>query len=109
VCVVERYNFQVQGTGVAPSITSVSPNPVPGSNSSQTLTIYGSNFVSVDGDLAGSDQRGHVYEVDDLRPTAAGCRSASNFTTATSTWSARWSSRGASSNTYSFPGAGYGR
>ena len=30
----------------APTITSVSPNPVTGSNSRQTVTIYGNNFVN---------------------------------------------------------------
>jgi surface antigen len=30
----------------APSISSVSPNPVTGSNSHQTITIYGANFVN---------------------------------------------------------------
>ena len=29
-----------------PSVSGVSPNPVPGSNSAQQLTIIGSNFVS---------------------------------------------------------------
>ena len=31
---------------VGPTISSVSPNPVTGSNSGQTLTVYGSGFVS---------------------------------------------------------------
>jgi hypothetical protein len=30
----------------APTVTGVSPNPVPGSNSAQQITINGSNFVS---------------------------------------------------------------
>ncbi len=35
-----------QGTGTMPSITSVSPNPVPGSAAPQTITIEGANFLS---------------------------------------------------------------
>ena len=30
----------------SPSITSISPNPVTGSNTRQTITIYGNNFIS---------------------------------------------------------------
>ncbi|HEV8578399.1 MAG TPA: hypothetical protein VGX68_04895, partial [Thermoanaerobaculia bacterium] len=42
-----QYQFQVVAPSApAPSISSVSPNPVTGSNSSQPFTIYGSNFVS---------------------------------------------------------------
>ena len=36
----------VAASAGAPSVSSVSPNPVPGSNSAQTLTINGANFVS---------------------------------------------------------------
>ncbi len=39
-----QWSFTVAST--APSISSVSPNPVPGSNSAQKLTINGLNFVS---------------------------------------------------------------
>ncbi len=38
------FNFTVSAS--TPSVSSVSPNPVPGSNSGQQLTINGSNFVS---------------------------------------------------------------
>jgi len=37
-------NFTV--SSAAPTVSSVSPNPVPGSTSAQTLTINGSNFVT---------------------------------------------------------------
>ncbi len=41
-----QYSFQVQApvTNPTPSISSVSPNPVPGSDNAQPLTINGSNF-----------------------------------------------------------------
>jgi hypothetical protein len=38
--------FFILRAGAAPSITSVSPNPATGANSSQTLNVYGSGFVS---------------------------------------------------------------
>jgi uncharacterized protein (TIGR03437 family) len=38
------FNFTV--SGAAPSVSGVSPNPVPGSNNAQQLTINGSNFAS---------------------------------------------------------------
>jgi IPT/TIG domain len=38
--------FTYSPAAVAPVITSVSPNPVTGSNSVQLFTIYGNNFVS---------------------------------------------------------------
>ncbi|HEV3457826.1 MAG TPA: hypothetical protein VHG32_14780 [Thermoanaerobaculia bacterium] len=42
------YSIQVQpaAPGAGPTITSVSPNPVPGCNCSQTFNVYGSNFVA---------------------------------------------------------------
>ena len=41
-----QFTFTVQAVAVSPSITSVSPNPVSGSNTAQAFTINGSNFVS---------------------------------------------------------------
>jgi hypothetical protein len=38
------FNFTV--SSASPSISGVLPNPVPGSNSGQQLTISGSNFAS---------------------------------------------------------------
>ncbi|MFH1008123.1 MAG: hypothetical protein V1800_11600, partial [Candidatus Latescibacterota bacterium] len=48
IALVGGVNALVWGTALAqtPSISSVSPNPVTGSNSAQPFTIYGSNFVS---------------------------------------------------------------
>src|SRR5207248_2930401 len=40
------FGFQVAAPVVTPQITSVSPNPVPGTNSLQTITINGNNFLS---------------------------------------------------------------
>jgi hypothetical protein len=41
-----QFNFSVIAPVVTPTITSVSPNPVTGSNSAQPFTINGSNFQS---------------------------------------------------------------
>jgi hypothetical protein len=41
-----QYFFYVTAPVVTPTITSISPNPVPGSNSPQLFTIYGSGFVT---------------------------------------------------------------
>src|SRR5437588_3291208 len=38
--------FRSTGGTVTPSISSVSPNPVTGSTSAQTITINGTNFVN---------------------------------------------------------------
>jgi hypothetical protein len=52
------FTFPVSST--APSVSSVSPNPVPGSNSAQTLTINGSNFLS-GATLTYHDPQGNSY------------------------------------------------
>jgi subtilisin-like proprotein convertase family protein len=41
-----QFNFTVQAPTVTPTITSVLPNPVTGSNSKQTFTVNGSGFIS---------------------------------------------------------------
>ena len=40
------FNFTVTATSSVPTVSGVSPSPVPSSNSNQTLLINGSNFVS---------------------------------------------------------------
>src|SRR5208283_2881675 len=52
------YSFSVSAAG--PTVTSVSPNPVPGSSSAQQLTINGSNFVS-GATLTYHDPQGNSY------------------------------------------------
>jgi hypothetical protein len=54
------FSFTVSAAVVAPSVSSVSPNPVPGSNSGQSLTITGSNFVS-GATLTYHDPQGNSY------------------------------------------------
>ena len=54
------FNFTVSASTAAPTVTSVSPNPVPGSNSAQKITINGSNFVS-GATLTYHDPQGNSY------------------------------------------------
>jgi hypothetical protein len=53
-------SWSVSNSNPAPSISGVSPSPVPGSNSSQTLLINGSNFVS-GATIAFHDPQGNAY------------------------------------------------
>ena len=54
------FNFTVSASTAVPTITSVTPNPVPGSNSAQKITINGSNFVS-GATLTYHDPQGNSY------------------------------------------------
>jgi hypothetical protein len=54
------FSFTVSASTATPSVNGVSPNPVPGSNSAQTLTINGSNFVS-GATLTYHDPQGNSY------------------------------------------------
>ena len=42
-------NFHVNAPAAVPTIISMSPNPVPGLNANQTVTINGTGFVSGSG------------------------------------------------------------
>ena len=53
-------SWSVSSSAPAPSISGVSPNPVPGSNNSQTLLINGSNFVS-GATVTFHDPQGNAY------------------------------------------------
>ena len=54
------FNFTVSASTAAPTITSVTPNPVPGSNSAQQITINGSNYQS-GATLTYHDPQGNSY------------------------------------------------
>ena len=96
--------FTVQASAANPVITSTSPEPVPGSSSAQTLTIYGSNFVSgctvtlVDTTYGGTFP-GKVTTF----YTSGQISISANFTNATATWTAQViNPGGAASNVYTF-------
>jgi hypothetical protein len=42
---VFQFTTQIPASSTPPSINSISPNPVPGINGQQTITLYGSNFA----------------------------------------------------------------
>jgi len=79
----------VQGTAVNPSISSVSPNPVPGSNSAQALTIYGNNFVSGATVTLQDLTNGGTYTKSTTYANSGQLSISANFTNATATWSAQ--------------------
>ena len=54
------FNFTVSASTAAPSVSGVSPNPVPSSNGAQQLTINGTNFVS-GATLTYYDPNGNAY------------------------------------------------
>lgn len=54
------FSFTVSASDAAPTISSVSPNPVPGSNTGQTLQINGGNFQS-GATLTYHDPQGNAY------------------------------------------------
>ena len=54
------FAFNVSASTSAPTVSSVSPNPVPPSNTAQTLTINGSNFQS-GATLTYYDTSGNIY------------------------------------------------
>ena len=86
-----------------PTISSVSPNPVPGSNSSQTLIIYGSDFVSGVSVRLEDLTNGGVFNKPTSYVNSSQVTISANFTTAAATWTAQAiNPDGGSSNVYSF-------
>ncbi|HYU27039.1 MAG TPA: hypothetical protein VEO74_17645, partial [Thermoanaerobaculia bacterium] len=97
------YTFHVTATAAAPSITSTSPEPVPGSNSSQTLTLYGSNFASGCTVTLNDTTNGGTYTKSTTFISSTQIAISANFTNATATWTAKVTNpNGSSSNVYTF-------
>jgi uncharacterized protein YegP (UPF0339 family) len=74
--------------GPAPSISAVSPNPVPGSNAAQTFTIMGNNFASGATVTLRDLSAGQIFT--GLAPASLSGNQIiinANFTTAAHTWS----------------------
>ncbi|HEV8580680.1 MAG TPA: Calx-beta domain-containing protein, partial [Thermoanaerobaculia bacterium] len=96
--------FTVQAqSGSTPSISSVSPNPVPGLNSSQTLTIYGGNFVSGATVTLKNLANGGTYSKSTNYSNSGQLSLSANFTNNTATWSAQViNPNGNSSNVFNF-------
>jgi hypothetical protein len=91
-------SFQVQAASVTPSISSVSPNPVPGSNSTQSLTIYGSNFQSGATVTLRDLTYGGTYSKTPSYLGSGELRISANFTNTTATWSVQVTNPGGSSS-----------
>src|SRR6185369_10173283 len=97
------FTFQVQATSVTPNIGSVSPNPVPGSNSSQTLTFFGSNFVSGATVTLQDLTNGGTYSKSTTFISSGQLSISANFTNNTANWSAQVvNPGGAFSNVFTF-------
>jgi hypothetical protein len=75
-------NFSIIG----PSITGVSPNPVPRSNSTQTITFYGSGFLS--GAAVQIDDGTGPYAKTPTVLSSGQITISANLTSATATWRA---------------------
>jgi hypothetical protein len=98
------YSFTVSASTPAPSITGVSPSPVPGSSSVQKLTINGSNFAS-GATLTYHDPLGNFYPGHSSMFVSSGqlTDTAFNNANAAGTWTVTVINPGAvSSNTFSF-------
>jgi hypothetical protein len=100
-----QFNFSVVAPVVTPSITSVSPNPVTGSNSAQPFTINGSNFQSGCSVTLRDLTAGQTFT---NRPISSQTSTQivinPNFTTAVHSWSVEVINPGnASSGQFNFP------
>jgi GH25 family lysozyme M1 (1,4-beta-N-acetylmuramidase) len=95
-------SFTVNGGTSTPTITSISPNPVPGSNTQQTITINGSNFVSrcsvTLNDITNND--GPYVKLTTFISNSQ-IQITANFTNATANWTAQVTSP-AASNVFQF-------
>ena len=81
----------------------MSPNPVPGSNSSQTLTIYGSSFVSGATAILKDLTYGGTYNKSTSYSSSGRLSLSANFTNTTATWSVQVvNPDGSTSNVFNF-------
>ena len=91
-------------SAASPSVSSVSPNPAPGSTSAQTLTINGSNFVS-GATVTYHDPQGNSYPGHSTTFVSSGQLTDSSFNDANDggTWTVTVvNPSGSSSSAYSF-------
>jgi hypothetical protein len=98
-----QFAFQVVAPVVTPTISSVSPNPVTGSNSAQAFTINGTGFTAQSTVTLRDKTTGEVFA-----NRAIGSQSSSqlvinpNFTTAAHTWSVEVLNGSLSSGQFTF-------
>ena len=72
-----------------PAISSVSPNPVPGLNGNQTLTVTGSGFVSGAIVRLRDLTNGGTFDKTPTSLSGTQLQISANFTAAAATWSAQ--------------------
>jgi hypothetical protein len=96
-----QYNFQVNAPAAPPAITSVSPNPIIGSNSPQTFTINGTGFTSASTVTLGNPYNTYPNVSITSRSSTQLVVSATFGTTA-ATWWAKAIDSNRTSNQYSF-------
>jgi hypothetical protein len=98
-----QFTFQVVSPATAPTISSVSPNPVTGSNSSQAFTINGSGFTSSSTVTLRDKSTGEVFPNRAISSQTS-TRIVINpvFTTAAHTWSVQVLNGTLASNEFTF-------
>ena len=84
-----QFNFTVTAGVSTPAISSVSPNPVPGLNGNQTLTVTGSGFVSGAIVRLRDLTNGGTFDKTPTSLSGTQLQISANFTTAAATWSAQ--------------------
>jgi hypothetical protein len=98
-----QYAFQVVAPVTSPSISSVSPNPVTGSNSAQPFTINGSGFTSSSTVTLRDKTTGEVFTNRTISSqTSTKIVINPNFTTAAHTWSVEVLNGSLSSGQFTF-------
>ncbi|HVT19599.1 MAG TPA: hypothetical protein VHQ90_25880 [Thermoanaerobaculia bacterium] len=99
-----QFQFQVQATGpVTASVSGVSPNPVPGLDGSQTLTVFGNNFVSGATATLRDLTNGGTFPKSVNFANSGQLSLSANFTNHTATWSVSVTNPGTSeSNQFQF-------
>ena len=84
-----QFNFTVTAGVSTPAISSVSPNPVPGLNGNQTLTVTGSGFVSGAIVRLRDLTNGGTFDKTPTSLSGTQLQISANFTAAAATWSAQ--------------------
>ncbi|HKP35514.1 MAG TPA: hypothetical protein VJT71_01555, partial [Pyrinomonadaceae bacterium] len=98
-----QFTFQVVAPATPPSISSVSPNPVIGSNSPQPFTINGSGFTSSSTVTLRDKTTGEVFPNRTISSqTSTKIVINPNFTTAAHTWSVEVLNGSLSSGQFTF-------
>jgi hypothetical protein len=77
----------VPSSGLSPSISALSPNPVTGQNAQQTVTVTGANFSAGSSVTLRDKTNGGTFHKAGVLASATELSFSANFTTAAATWS----------------------